>query len=211
MHHEVIVKHHGCALFHKAFSVSNAASIWDVATLHIEPLGGVVARMQSDSDPYNTRTPGCFRFCAVQQAACDTFSAVRREHIEVLNLRNCQVSKSGISRSPVYRHVPGELPVNSSDEAGPSSRHLFLEVPLVLGLRLFPPHPLERGSDARRVAFFEKPNLNGLRVFHTILYAKTRLTLNCTLTGVNRPLHSKPPAQGSMSAIAIFHQPLIDA
>ena len=112
MHHEVIVKHHGCALFHKAFSVRNAASIWDVATLHIEPLGGVVARMQSDSDPYNTRTPGCFRFCAVQQATCDTFSAVRREHIEVLNLRNVQVSKSGVSRSPVYRHVPGELPVN---------------------------------------------------------------------------------------------------
>ena len=54
MHYEVIVEHHGCALFHKAFSVSNAASIWDVATLHIEPLGGVVARMQSDSDPYNT-------------------------------------------------------------------------------------------------------------------------------------------------------------
>jgi hypothetical protein len=54
MHHEVIVKHHGCALFHKAFSVSNAASIWDVATLHIEPLGDVVPRMQSDSDPHNT-------------------------------------------------------------------------------------------------------------------------------------------------------------
>jgi hypothetical protein len=36
-------------------------------------MGGVVARMQSDSDPHNTRTPGYFRFCAVQQAACDTF------------------------------------------------------------------------------------------------------------------------------------------
>jgi hypothetical protein len=73
MHHEVIVKYHACTLFHKAFSVSNAASIWDVATLYIEPMGGVVARMQSDSDPHNTRTPGYFRFCAVQQAACDTF------------------------------------------------------------------------------------------------------------------------------------------
>jgi hypothetical protein len=29
--------------------------------------------MQSDSDPHNTRTPGYFRFCAVQQAACDPF------------------------------------------------------------------------------------------------------------------------------------------
>ena len=88
MHHEVIVKHHACAFFHKAFSVSDAASIWDVATLHIEPLGGVVARMQSDSDPHNTRTTGYFRFCAAQQAACDTFSAVPREQIKVLNLKN---------------------------------------------------------------------------------------------------------------------------
>jgi hypothetical protein len=37
---------------------------------------------------------------------------------------------------------------------------------------------LERGSDARQVAFFEKPNRNDLRVFHTTLYAKTRLTLS---------------------------------
>ena|ERR1700721_492488 len=35
-----------------------------------------------------------------------------------------------------------------------------------VGLGLFPLHLLERGSDARRVAFFEKPNLNGLCVFH---------------------------------------------
>src|SRR5580658_1694036 len=114
MHHEVIVERHACALFDKAFSVSNAASIWDIATLHIEPLGGVVPRMQSDSDPHNTRTPGHFRFCAVQQAACDTFSAVCCEHIEVLNLRNVQVRKSGVSRSQIYRHVPGELPVKDS-------------------------------------------------------------------------------------------------
>src|ERR1700757_3517930 len=115
MHHEVIVKHHAGALFHKASPVSNAASIWDVATLDIEPLGGVVAGMQSDSDPHNARTLAHFRFCAVQQAACDTFSAVGCEHVEILNLGNIQVSKSGISGSPVYRHVPGELPVNGSD------------------------------------------------------------------------------------------------
>jgi len=164
MHHEVIVKHHACALFHKAFSVSNAASIWDVAALHIEPLRGVVAWMQSNSDPHNPRTPGYFRFCAVQQATRDTFSTVRREHIEVLNLRNVQVSKSGISRSPVYRHVPGELPVNSSDETGPSSRHLFVQISSVLGLRLFGPYLLEGGGYAWRVAFLEKPNLHGLHV-----------------------------------------------
>ena len=66
MHYEVIVKHYACALFHKAISVRNAASIRNVATLHIEPLGSVVPRMQSDSDAYNTRTAGCFTFCAVK-------------------------------------------------------------------------------------------------------------------------------------------------
>jgi hypothetical protein len=153
--------------------------------------------MQSDCDAYDTRTAGCFTFCPVKQATRDTFSAVYCEHIEVLNLRNVQVSKSGVGRSPVYRHVPGELPVKDRDEAGPSSRHLFLQVSLVLGLRLFPPHFLERGSDARRVAFFEKPNLNGLRVFHTTLYANTRLTLNCTLIGVNSWDFVAGPAQQS--------------
>ena len=66
MHYEVIVKHYACALFHKAISACNAASIRNVATLHIEPLGGIVPRMQSDSDAYNTRTAGCFTFCAVK-------------------------------------------------------------------------------------------------------------------------------------------------
>ena len=65
MHYEVIVKHYACALFHEAISVRNSASIWDVATLHIEALGGVVARMQSDSDPHNTRTAGYFTLLRV--------------------------------------------------------------------------------------------------------------------------------------------------
>lgn len=66
MHYEVIVNHYACALFHKAILVRNAASVRDVATLRIEPLGGVVPWMQSDSDAYNPRTAGCFTFCAVQ-------------------------------------------------------------------------------------------------------------------------------------------------
>jgi hypothetical protein len=166
MHYEVVVKHYACALFHKAISVRNAASIRKVATLHIEPLGGVVSWMQSYSDAHNTGTAGCFTFCAVQQAACDTFSAVCCEHIEILNLRNVQVSKSGVSRSPIYCHVPGELPGNGSDEAHPSSRHLLAQVATVLGLGFVPTHDLERGSDAWRIACFKKPNLEGLPVFH---------------------------------------------
>jgi hypothetical protein len=35
-------------------------------SLRIEPLSGVVPRMQSDCDAYNTRTAGCFSFCAVK-------------------------------------------------------------------------------------------------------------------------------------------------
>jgi hypothetical protein len=66
MHYEVIIKHYACALFHKAISVRNAATIRDVASLRIEPLSGVVPRMQSDCDAYNTRTAGCFSFCAVK-------------------------------------------------------------------------------------------------------------------------------------------------
>src|SRR5256885_15685332 len=101
MHYEVIIKHYACALFHKAIAVRDAAPVKDIASPRIEPLSGVVPRMQSDCDTDNNRTPGYFRFCAIQQADCDTFSAVCCDHIEVLNLRNVQVRKSGISRSPV--------------------------------------------------------------------------------------------------------------
>jgi len=90
--------------------------------------------------------------------------------------------------------VPGELPVNRGDEAGPSFRHLLLQVPLVLGLRLFPPYLPERGSDVRRVAFFEKPNLNGLRFFHATLYAKTHFTLSRTINGRERAISLETPA-----------------
>ena len=67
-----------------------------------------------------------------------------------MNLRNVQVSKSGVGRSPVYRDVPGELPVKDSDEARSSSRHLLVQVVPVLGFRLVPPRVLERGSDATK-------------------------------------------------------------
>jgi hypothetical protein len=66
MHYEVIVKDDASALFHKVISVHNAASIRDVASLRIESLSGVVPRMQSNCDAYNTRTAGCFTFCAVK-------------------------------------------------------------------------------------------------------------------------------------------------
>ena len=42
---------------------------------------------------------------------------------------------------------------------------LTRELASVLGLRLFPPHVRERGSDTRRIAFFEKPNLDSIRNF----------------------------------------------
>jgi hypothetical protein len=107
-----------------------------------------------------------FRFCAIKQSARNTFSAEYREYIEVLYLRNVQISKSGVSRSPVHRHVPRKLAVNGSDKTRPGSRRLLVQIPPVLTLRLVPPHVLERSSDARWIAFIEKPNVNGLRVFH---------------------------------------------
>ena len=54
MQYEIIVKHHACALFHKAISIGDAATVRDEASLSIEPLSSVVPRMQSDCDAYNT-------------------------------------------------------------------------------------------------------------------------------------------------------------
>jgi hypothetical protein len=101
----------------------------------------------------------------VKHHACDTFSAVCCEQVEVLNLGNVQVSKSGLSRSPVYRHVPGEQPATIDEDVRVPAT-CWCKVALALALRLAPPHLLERGSDARRIAFFEKPNLEALRIFH---------------------------------------------
>jgi hypothetical protein len=66
MHDEVIIEHHARALLQKATSVHDAATIWDVASLCIKPLSGVVARMQSNCDTNTTGIAGCFRFCAVK-------------------------------------------------------------------------------------------------------------------------------------------------
>ena len=166
MHYEIIVKPHLGALIHEMTPVGNATTVWDVATLNIEPLACVVARMQPHSDANYSRMPCRFRFRAVEQSGRNAFSAEFREHIEVLNLRNVQVNKSGITRFPVYRHIPGELPVKGCDEARPGSRHLFAEVALVLSLRLVPPHVPERSSDGLWIAFFEKSNANELRFLH---------------------------------------------
>ena len=166
MHYKVIVKPYLRAFIHEMISVGDAATIWDVAALNVKLLGGVVTLMQSHSDAHYSRMARRFRFRAFKQSARNAFSAEYHEHIEVLNLRNAQISKSGVSRPPVQRHVPGKLAVYGSDKTRPRSRHVLVQISSVLALGLVPPHVLERGSDARWIAFFEKPNVDGFRVFH---------------------------------------------
>ena len=166
MHYEIIVKPHLGALIHEMTPVGNATTVWDVATLNIEPLACVVARMQPHSDANYSRMPCRFRFRAVEQSGRNAFSAEFREHIEVLNLRDVQISKSGVSRSPVHGHVPGKLAVNGSDKARSGSRRLLVQIPPILPLRLVPPHVPERSSDGLWIAFFEKSNANELRFLH---------------------------------------------
>src|SRR5207237_5343200 len=95
---EIIIKYDVCTFFNIAVSIGNATAIRDVTALHIEPLGLVVAGMQSYSDANNTGTARRLGFRLVQQSARDPAVAKFGEHVQVLNLRNLQFDKSRISR-----------------------------------------------------------------------------------------------------------------
>lgn len=110
--------------------------------------------------------PCGFRFRAIKQSARNMFSAKFRQHIEVLNFRNVAISKSGVSRLPVHRHVAGKLAVKGGDKTRAVSGLLLLQISPVAAFRLVPPHLEERGSDARWIAVVEKPNVNRVRVCH---------------------------------------------
>src|SRR6516225_5619008 len=115
MQDEVIVKHYLRTFFHIAVSVGNSPTVRDVAALPVQPLGVIVARMQTHSDAHNATTARCFPFCMVQQSARDTPSPKLWEHVQILNLGNLQVNKSQISRQPVHCDITGELATDSSN------------------------------------------------------------------------------------------------
>src|SRR3977135_201290 len=128
MQYKIVVKHYLDILPNILVPVGNSVAIWNVASQHIQSLGSVVPSMQPHPDTNDTITASCLRFCKIQQAARDTTSAKCGKQIHVLDLRNLQLSKSGICRPPVDGYVTGELPVDGSNHAGAASRRLLLQV-----------------------------------------------------------------------------------
>src|SRR5579884_506637 len=128
MHDEVIVERDLGALIHETILVGNAATIRDVATFNVKPLGRVVAGMESHSDADHSGMPCHLRFGTVEQSGRDTVSAAARHDIQVLDLRNIQISNPGVSRSPVNCDVAGEVAVDGSDKTRPASLRLLAQI-----------------------------------------------------------------------------------
>src|SRR5579863_2471397 len=135
MQYKVVVKHYLDILPDILVSVGNATADWNVAPQRIQSLGSVVPSMQPHPDTNDTITASRLRFCKIQQAARDTTSAKCGKHVQVLDLRNLQLSKSGIRRPPVDGYITREFPVDGSNQAGAVSRRLLLQVQLILCLR----------------------------------------------------------------------------
>src|SRR5271170_7322292 len=134
MQYKIVVKHYLDILPNILISVGNAMAVWNVASQDIQSLGSVVPNMQPHPDTNDTITASCLRFCNIQQAARDTTSAKCGKHIQVLDLRNLQISKSGICRLPVDGYITCELSVNGSNQGGAASCRLLLQVQLILCL-----------------------------------------------------------------------------
>src|SRR5208282_6199625 len=118
MQYKIVVKHYLDVLPNILVAVGNATAVWNVASQPIQPLGSVVPGMQPHPDTNDTMTASCLRFGNIQQAARDTASAKCGKHIQILDLRNLQLSKSGICWPPVDGHITPELLVDGSDQAG---------------------------------------------------------------------------------------------
>ena len=91
---------------------------------------------------------------------------------------------------PVYRYVSGEVAVNGRNEARPASRQLLVQVASVLGLRLVPSHPRERGGNVGWIAFFKKANLECLCNLHCNTLCRKARRLNCTFMDVTKSVHT---------------------
>src|SRR5208282_1840333 len=118
MQYKIVVKHYLDILPNILVSVGNATAVWNIASQHIQSLGSIVPSMQPHPDANDTITACCLRFGNIQQAARDTTSAKCGKHIQVLDLRNLQLSKSGICRPPVDGYITCELLVDGSNQAG---------------------------------------------------------------------------------------------
>ena len=81
MQEELIVKHNMFSLLCVAIPVCNPSTVWYVTTSDIQPLGRIVARVQSHSDSYDAGVPCNFRFCMVEQSRCDTLPPELRKDI----------------------------------------------------------------------------------------------------------------------------------
>jgi len=115
MQYKIVVKHYLDILPNILVSVGNATAVRNVASQHIQSLGSVVPSMQPHPDTNDTITASYSCFCKIQQAARDTTSAKGGKHIQVLDLRNLPISKSGICRPPVDGQITCEFRVDGSN------------------------------------------------------------------------------------------------
>jgi len=168
MHDKIIVQHYLNILPYILVAVGNPAAVWNVASQPIESLSSVVPGMQPHSDANDTRTASCPPFGKIQQAARDTTSAKCGKHIQVLNLRNLQLSKSGICWPPVHGHITRELSVDGSNKAGAGSRFLFLQVQSKFCFRFDPADARECRRDDGWVLLTQWANLNAPERFRLL-------------------------------------------
>src|SRR5262252_7906003 len=108
MQYQIVVEYYLDVLPNILVSVGDPTAVGNVASQPIQSLGSVVPGMQPHPDTNETITASCLGFCKIQQAARDTTSAKRGKNIQVLDLRNLQLSKSGICRPPVDGYITRE-------------------------------------------------------------------------------------------------------
>jgi hypothetical protein len=87
---EIVIEYHLLTFLNVTISARYTPSIGNVTAFHIQFLGIVVTRMQSDANAGDSRTPRDFRLRPIEQLGSDASLLERGKHVEILDLRNLQ-------------------------------------------------------------------------------------------------------------------------
>ena len=137
----------------------DAAPIWDIAALHVEPLSGSVRRIEPDRDADSRRARKGSGLGNVEKGAGNAAAPVIRVYIQIADLRDTKLGEGKVRRTPAQRDEPGNGVAATRDPEEPFAASLLAEIRFKKARRLAPAHGRKRRVEEDTVPSNEQRHL----------------------------------------------------
>src|SRR5579875_907765 len=125
---EVVIDRDGLSLLQWSPPLACPTSIWQIATLGIEPLGRTIGVKEADGNACLIGTRGDQALCCIHQTGGNSLSLELREHQQVMDQRDLVLTKERIVWLPAQGQIARKMALNPGQERLSLSLGMFAEM-----------------------------------------------------------------------------------